>query len=332
MAKSVFISSTSKDLFTHRAVVDKAIRRLGLHPINMDDFGSQPGGASGVSVREVRKADIFVGIVAWRYGYVPEGMQKSVTEQEYDEAIKLKLPRLMYLVHPDYDWDWPNKFASENIEDSSAIDKLQSFKRRIEQHEVRSLFQTPEDLASQVTADLTKLVDKQRRQQLVTRIAIGILTLIFFISLVIAFAPEVRIPLLVSLKVITFTPTPSLTFTPTNTPTPTTTFTPSPTPMEGPIFTKDQVGVVLADFEQIGNSVDISKVQRNLEIELTDSKVPLVRIHHLFSNLKKRNKLATNIMQPLPFGEIQNPKVLAYIFKLHLEKAKFATACSKLKY
>jgi hypothetical protein len=103
MAKSVFISSTSKDLPEHRAVIDKAIRRLGLRPINMDDFGSQPGGASGVSVREVRKADIFVGIIARRYGYVPDGMDKSVTEQEYDEALRRKLPRLMYLLDPNHD-------------------------------------------------------------------------------------------------------------------------------------------------------------------------------------------------------------------------------------
>lgn len=57
MTKSVFISSTSRDLGEYREAVDKAIRRLELHPINMDDFGSQPGGASGVSLREVAKAD-----------------------------------------------------------------------------------------------------------------------------------------------------------------------------------------------------------------------------------------------------------------------------------
>src|SRR5215510_4526972 len=129
MTKSVFISSTSKDLPEYRAAVDKAIRRLGMRPINMDDFGSQPGGATGVSVREVGKADIFIGIIARRYGYVPEGMEKSVTEQEYDEAVRLKLPRLMYLLDPAY--DWPPEYV-----ETAAQDKLNAFRAKIERNDV----------------------------------------------------------------------------------------------------------------------------------------------------------------------------------------------------
>ena len=59
--KSVFISSTSKDLQEHRAAVDKAIRRLELRPINMDDFGSQPGGAVGNWWSLLSLADKFDG-------------------------------------------------------------------------------------------------------------------------------------------------------------------------------------------------------------------------------------------------------------------------------
>ncbi len=64
MPKSVFISSTSVDLKDHRAAVDAATRRLKQRPINMQDFGAQPGGAVGVSLREVGDADVFVGILA----------------------------------------------------------------------------------------------------------------------------------------------------------------------------------------------------------------------------------------------------------------------------
>src|SRR5262245_51900085 len=133
MPKSVFISSTSIDLAEYRKQVNEAIRRLGLHPIDMADFGSQPGGASGVSVTEVALADIFVGIIAQRYGYVPENASKSVTEQEYDEAVRLRVPRLMYLVDPKFDW------PKELIEpDKVAQARLEQFKARIEKNEVRS--------------------------------------------------------------------------------------------------------------------------------------------------------------------------------------------------
>ena len=142
MALSVFISSTAADLREHRAQVNAAISRLRLRPIDMANFGSQEGGAVGVSVKEVGNADIYVGIIAHRYGYVPAGMTKSVTEQEYDEAVRLRLPRLMYLVDPKY--NWPPEFVEQG---EDAQKRLTAFRARVEANEVRSLFTTPENLA-----------------------------------------------------------------------------------------------------------------------------------------------------------------------------------------
>ncbi len=185
--KSVFISSTSIDLKEYRAAVDAAIRRLELRPINMTDFGAQPGGAVGVSVREVGKADIFVGILAQRYGYVPAGMDKSVTEQEYDEAVRRGIPRLMYLLDSKFPWD--NTLVEA---DSTAQARLKAFKDRVNATEVRSLFTTPDDLAQQVIADLVKLLDKQRRQTLITRGLAAALTVIALIALVLMCRVPVR--------------------------------------------------------------------------------------------------------------------------------------------
>jgi tetratricopeptide (TPR) repeat protein len=176
MSKSVFISSTSIDLKEYREEVDAAIRRLEMRPINMKDFGSQPGGASVVSIHEVSKADIFVGIVAQRYGYIPEGMEKSVTEQEYDEAVRLKIPRLMYLLDLNTPWD---EALIEN--DQVAQKRLRAFRSRIEQNEVRSLFTSPDNLARQVAIDLTKFVDKQKRERFLTRVALPLITFLIVI-------------------------------------------------------------------------------------------------------------------------------------------------------
>jgi tetratricopeptide (TPR) repeat protein len=175
VTKSVFISSTSRDLGEYREAVDRAIRRLELRPINMDDFGSQPGGASGVSLREVAKADMFVGIIARRYGYVPHEGAASITEQEYDEAVRRQVPRLMYLLDPAYAW------PEERIEQGEvAQSKLAAFRIRVESQDVRSFFTSPEDLAAKVTADLVKLVDEQHRQDrrlrgIITTVVVGLL-------------------------------------------------------------------------------------------------------------------------------------------------------------
>jgi len=315
MAQAVFISSTSKDLPEHRAAVDKAIRGLELRPINMDDFGAQPGGAAGVSLREVRKADIFIGIIAKRYGYVPAGMEKSVTEQEYDEAVKRRIPRLMYLLDPEYEW------PADRIEaDETAQAKLAAFRQRIEANEVRRLFTTPDRLSSYVVTDLTKLLNKQRQQTLITRILVAIVAVLALIAFVLIADSGVRTPLLVSMGVLTetytpsptltpsitpsptFTSTPTATLTPTVTPTPTATLTPThtptstltptptstatpthtptitQTPQEGAPFAEGQVGVILADFERIDAAAP--DVVRNLELEFEAANIPFIRVRH----------------------------------------------------
>ncbi|MEZ4672414.1 MAG: DUF4062 domain-containing protein [Anaerolineae bacterium] len=177
MTKSVFISSTSRDLGEYREAVDKAIRRLELRPINMDDFGSQPGGASGVSLREVGKADMFVGIVARRYGYVPNEGAHSITEQEYDEAVRRNVPRLMYLLDPAYNWPEERVEAGEIPQR-----KLTAFRQKIELQDVRSLFTSPEDLVAKVTADLVRLKDGQHRHEMRLR---GLITLVVVAALMV---------------------------------------------------------------------------------------------------------------------------------------------------
>jgi hypothetical protein len=93
----VFISSTSQDLKEYRKEVRETLLRLNLFPIDMAYFGAQDGDATRVSLKEVNSADLYLGIVAWRYGYVPEGAARSVTHQEYDPARALDLPCLFFL-------------------------------------------------------------------------------------------------------------------------------------------------------------------------------------------------------------------------------------------
>lgn len=191
MTKSVFISSTSVDLQEHRKAVRDAISRLDLHTIDMKDFGSQSGDAVKVSVDEVRKAHIFVGILAHRYGYVPADATKSVTEMEFDEATRLGIPRLMYLVDPAYQ-EWPPQFIEQDV---LAVQRLADFKARASTDLVRSLFTTPDNLARQVSADVAKenqrLLRADRRQRRL--LAVGMLLITALLAVLVflfASAPD----------------------------------------------------------------------------------------------------------------------------------------------
>src|SRR5688572_16757395 len=85
-ATRIFLSSTSRDLREHREAVVRRCQTRGYSLVAMEEFGAQDASASSVSVSEVAPCDVFVGVYARRYGYVPEGATRSVTEMEYDEA------------------------------------------------------------------------------------------------------------------------------------------------------------------------------------------------------------------------------------------------------
>ncbi|MCK6576545.1 MAG: tetratricopeptide repeat protein [Anaerolineae bacterium] len=281
--KNVFISSTSRDLQPYRDAVKAAVERLDLRPIDMRNFGAQPGGAVGVSVREVQKADIFLGILAHRYGYIPEGASKSVTEQEYDEAVRLHLPRLMYFIDPVFPWDEALVEADEQ-----AQARLADFKHRVERQDVRSFFSTPDALASQATADLVKLLDKQRRQTLLMRLLTAVVALAALFMVVLLADPGLRSDVIEAVGLASDTPTP--------TSTPTATFTPSPTPaptatpLEATAFPDGVVGVILTDFTQ--RDANVREVVRPLELALQEVGAPVVRVHHAVADREQARQIS----------------------------------------
>lgn len=250
-ALSVFISSTSDDLREYRAVVYDVIISHRMYPIDMRNFGSQPEDALKTSLKEVGNADIFVGIIAYRYGFIPPESDKSITEHEYDEAGRLGIPRLMYIVDPHADWP-PEKVESGEIAQAKLVD----FKARVSEL-VRSLFTDTEDLRGKVSRDLahyqrTVVEEREKRQkrQQRQRILIGALTLLVGLILALAIffinrADRSQIAILQAELEATFqaiaaidktatatywTATPTITPTPTVTPTPTRTPTLTGTP------------------------------------------------------------------------------------------------------
>ena len=93
---------------------------------------------------------MFVGIYAYRYGWIPPGELLSVTEQEFDYAGSKGIPRLCYLV--DDSLVWP----PDQIEHAAA-DKIAALRDKVSSL-VLSTFRSPEDLATSVAADLHRVI------------------------------------------------------------------------------------------------------------------------------------------------------------------------------
>jgi len=77
------ISSTARDLPEHREQVRLACERAGYEPREMmEHLTALNKDAVEASLRMVEEADVYLGILAYRYGTVPTGYDLSITEME----------------------------------------------------------------------------------------------------------------------------------------------------------------------------------------------------------------------------------------------------------
>jgi Domain of unknown function (DUF4062) len=87
-SQSVFISSVMAELATERRALASMIEGLGATPVLFEDFGGRDEGAQEAFLSGVARSDIYLGVVADRYGAMtPTG--RSATHQEYREAVRL---------------------------------------------------------------------------------------------------------------------------------------------------------------------------------------------------------------------------------------------------
>ena len=148
------MSSTSVDLADHRKAVAEALEDIGCHVQKMESWGAQPLEPKHASLSELEDCDIFVGIYAFRYGCVPTGAKKSITEMEFDHARRLRKPILCFIADSRYPW------AESMYDDESGLKKASAFKGRIEGLFAASSFTTPEQLSIRVISSIYRFREK----------------------------------------------------------------------------------------------------------------------------------------------------------------------------
>jgi len=157
VAYSVFVSSTRQDLIPYRAAVSRRLEAEGYETKEMELFGARDQEPLEACLQEVAEADLFVGIYAWRYGFVPRDSPCSITEQELLEAQRLRKPIVCFLV--DDACEWP----AELREGGEGARKLAELKARLREQKTVAAFTTPESLATGVGRALRGEVDRQLR-------------------------------------------------------------------------------------------------------------------------------------------------------------------------
>lgn len=148
---TVMISSTARDLPEHRKEVMDACLRQGMFPIMMEHLPASDDEAVPASLKMVDEADIYLLILAHRYGYVPTANNPeriSVTEHEYNRALERKIPILTFAMHEDH----PLKAA--DVEKGEGAVKLEAFKR-LALLKGTNFFTSPADLRADVINSLS---------------------------------------------------------------------------------------------------------------------------------------------------------------------------------
>lgn len=154
------ISSTALDLPEHRELAKQACLDAGFFPIGMEELPAQDATGIAASMEMVDQADVYLGVYAFRYGWIPEDQDVSITEMEFDRAVARKTEGklqeiLIFTAHKKH------PFTAEDIEaDKTAQAKLSEFKTRAATGRVRKEFKSAEELRREVLHALEEF--KQR--------------------------------------------------------------------------------------------------------------------------------------------------------------------------
>ncbi|MBI5285792.1 MAG: DUF4062 domain-containing protein [Chloroflexi bacterium] len=152
----IFLSSTWNDLAEHRDKVREALDRLRHIGVDAEWIGMEAFPASSrenalaVALRELQECDLYVGVLGPRYGSVSPAHGISFVELEFDEAVRLSKPRLLFLMD-----EACNEWTALRADDAKEMnDALQRLRHRFESDKHVGYFDSPGDLAMKVTIGL----------------------------------------------------------------------------------------------------------------------------------------------------------------------------------
>ncbi len=150
---NIFISSAYIDCIEYRNAAIEAIHTFNdsnISIIGMELFGSRKETTLEVCINEVKKADIYILIIAHRYGSIDKESQKSYTQLEYEEADKKDMPILVYFLDNNI------PVLPDMIDKNRNYNKLKKFKKHLTNKHTYQTFRDNYDLKHKILLDLKR--------------------------------------------------------------------------------------------------------------------------------------------------------------------------------
>jgi hypothetical protein len=150
---SVYISSTVRDLKRHRRAAADALTSIGYDVEAMEKYPAREDRPKAECEKDAAQCDIYVGIIGWRYGYMPkEGnpQHKSITQLEYEAAVKRS--RLLFL---------SSQRRPKVSRPKSDLARIRAFRAIVKAEKWFSTFDSVADLTTKVMTSVVQLTSKK---------------------------------------------------------------------------------------------------------------------------------------------------------------------------
>ncbi len=128
MPEKVYVSATFDDLKNIRSAVRDKLKRLNLDDVAMEYYCAEETRHLEKCLGDIRECDLFIGIIAYRYGHIFKGETKSITELEYEEAGNKGIERHMFVLDDPL---WPRSLTDHSTGDNERGVLIDDFRMRL---------------------------------------------------------------------------------------------------------------------------------------------------------------------------------------------------------
>ena len=160
----IYLSSTYEDLKDHRRVAFEMLRKAGYEVVAMEDYVARDKRPVDACLQDVARADVYVGLFGFRYGYVPptehhNPASLSITELEFREAERLRKPCLVFLVDDKLPW---RRCFDDVCTGGDKGERINALRAYLSTEKMASIVSSAHDLAGQVVAAVTRTLQESR--------------------------------------------------------------------------------------------------------------------------------------------------------------------------
>ena len=151
----IFVSSTFEDLKEERQAVLWAILEMDHFPAGMELFPAADEAAWDLIKDVIDQSDYYILIIGGRYGSL-DSKGIGYTENEYEYATLKKKP-VIALLHQNPD----NLPRGKTETDNAAWDRLQKFRRKVENSNTCKYWESADELKVQVILSLNSQIKRR---------------------------------------------------------------------------------------------------------------------------------------------------------------------------